>query len=243
MKTVQVRKNVFLFFGALSFLTLLLSGCLKETKNTETPPKTFVSLLHLAPRAPAVTVYFNSAQASQGINPGTVSATYSAVDPGIFSVTFKKFNSDSIVASVGADAYDSLHYYTLLLYNYDSVKVKAVRIEDDFSVLADKTRSYYRFFHLAPDMGPVDVYLDNKMLETGRQNIDNVYSNAFNQFNAATPGSYNVVVKKAGSDSVIAQTYSPMFMGAGAAYTIYLRGIKSGSGANALGVDYLQALD
>jgi hypothetical protein len=243
MKTVQVRKNVFLFFGALSFLTLLLSGCLKETKNAQTPPKSYVSLLHLAPRAPAVTVFFNNSQASQGINPGTVSSAYSPVDPGVFSITFKKVGGDSVVASVGADVYDSLSYYTLLLYNYDTIQVRAVRIEDDFSVLADKTRSYYRFFHMAPDIGPVDLYLDNKMIETGRQYTDNVYSNSYNQFNPATPGSYNLVVKKAGSDSVIAQSYSPMFMGAGAAYTVYLRGIKGGTGANALGIDYLQALD
>ena len=242
MKTVQVRKNVFLFFGALSFLTVLLSGCLKQTTTSSTPPKTFISLLHLAPRAPAVEVYFDNTKASQPINPGTVSASYSAIDPGIFAINFKKSGGDSLVANLGADIYDTLQHYTLLLYNYDSTHVRAVRIEDDFSVLANQQKAHYRFFHMSADFGPVDLYFDNTLIESGRQYADNTVSNYYNQFFPATPSTYNIVVKKAGSDSVIAQQYS-VYMGAGSAYTLYLKGIPGKTGATGLGVEFLQAVD
>ena len=115
MKTVQVRKNAFLFLGALSFLTVLLSGCLKEASNSTNPPKTFISLLHLAPRAPSVEVYFDNTKASSAIAPGTVSPTYSAIDPSIFAITFKKAGSDSLVTSLSTASYDSLRHYTLVL--------------------------------------------------------------------------------------------------------------------------------
>src|SRR5688572_16261557 len=117
MKTVQVRKNAFLFLGALSFLTVLLSGCLKESTTSPAAPKTYLSLMHLAPRAPSIEVYFDNTKASSAIGSGTVAAAYSALDPATFATTFKKAGSDSVVASLGTARYDSSKYYTLLLYN------------------------------------------------------------------------------------------------------------------------------
>jgi hypothetical protein len=242
MKTVQVRKNAFLFLGAMSFLTVLLSGCLKEASNTTNPVKTFVSLLHLAPRAPSVEVYFDNTKASSAITPGTVSPTYSALDPDIFAITFKKAGSDSLVASLPTDSYDSLKHYTLLLYNYDSAHVSAIRIEDDFSPLTDVSKTHYRFFHMAPDIGAVDLYFDNTKIELGRQYADNANTTYYNQFFQASPNTHNVIVKKAGTDSVIATAYS-VVMGGGYAYTLFLKGISGRTGTTALGVDYLQAAD
>lgn len=241
---MQVRKNVFLFLGALSFLTVLLSGCLKETKSSSNPPRTYISLLHLAPRAPSVTVWFNNEQASSAIAPGTVSLSYSPLDPKMFSISFKKAGSDSVVASIPSDIYDTLEYHTLLLYNYDSTHVRAAQIVDNFKVMTDPQKTYFRFFHMSPDIGPVDLYFDNTLIESGRQYADNTMSNTFNQFLPANPNTYNVVVKKAGTDSVLAQTYS-VPMGANFAYTLFLKGIP-GQPANsniALKLDYLQAAD
>jgi hypothetical protein len=241
MKTVQVRKNVFLFLGALSFLTVLLSGCLKESRNTTNPPKTYLSLLHLAPRSPAVEVYFNNEQASSAIIPGTVASAYSAVEPGIFSINFKKPGSDSVVASLGASLYDSLKHYTLLLYNIDSTHVRAVRIQDDFSVLANQEKAHYRFFQMSPDFGAVDLYFDNTLIESGREYADNTASDYYNTFLPAAPNTYTATVKKTGTDSVIAQ--GSVFLSAGRAYTLYLKGIRGATGTTGLGISYLEAAD
>ncbi|THU40105.1 DUF4397 domain-containing protein [Niastella caeni] len=241
MKTVQVRKNAFLFLGALSFLTVLLSGCLKEAQNSTTTPKAYLSLMHLAPRAPAIQVFFDNVQASSAINPGTVSAAYSPVDPKAFAISFKKSGADSVVASLGTALYDSLKYYTLLLYNEDPTHVKAVRILDDYRVLTTD-KSYYRFFHMSPDIDPVDVYFDNNLILSGRSYADNVFGSFYNEFSPASPNTYNIYVKKAGSDSVIASV-SSVYLNAANAYTIYLKGMKGGTGTTAIGVDVLQAAD
>jgi hypothetical protein len=147
-----------------------------------------------------------------------------------------------MVASLPTDFYDTLKHYTLLLYNYDTAHVRALRIEDDFSVLVNQQKAHYRFFHMSSDIGPVDLYFDNTLIESGRQYADNTVSNYYNQFLEATPSTYNIVIKKAGSDSVIAQQYS-MYMGAGSAYTLYLKGIPGKTGVNGLSVDFLQAVD
>lgn len=241
MKTVQIRKNAFLFLGVLSFLTVLLSGCLKEGESTTTTHKTYISLMHLAPRAPSIQVYFDSEKASSSISPGTVSSAYSAVEPDLFAINFKKADSDSLVASLGTNLYDSLKYYTLLLYNSDSAHVQAIRIEDDFSVLTSD-QAYYRFFHLSPDIGGVDLYFDNTLIESSRQYADNTSSNFYNQFWSTSSNTVNVYVKKAGSDSVVAEK-SGVYLSQANAYTIYLRGIKDGTGTTAIDVDVLQAAD
>ncbi|OQP63296.1 hypothetical protein A3860_25750 [Niastella vici] len=242
MKTVQVRKNAFLFLGALSFLTVLLSGCLKEAASSTSPVKTFVSLLHLAPKAPSVEVYFDNTKASSAITAGSVSPTYSALDPAIFAITFKKASSDSVVASLSTASYDSLKHYTLVLYNPDSMHVSALRMVDDFSPLVDVSKTHYRFFHLAPEIGPVDVYLNTTKIESSREYADIASTTYYNQFFQVSPNTYDITVKKAGTDSVIAQTYS-VTMGGGYAYTLYLKGLTGKTGTTALGVDYLMASD
>lgn len=225
--------------GALSFIAVLLTGCLKDVSNSTSTPKTYISLMHLAPRAPSVEVYFNSTKASSAISPGVVSNTYSAIDPSAFAVNFKKAGSDSLVASIPTDIYDSLRFYTLLLYNIDSTHVNAVKIQDDFSVLT-MDKAYFRFFHMSPDVGNVDVYFDNNQILSGRSYADNTLSDYYNQFTPITANSYNIYVKKAGTDSVIAQANS-VPLGASGAYTIFLKGITNGTGLNQIGVNVLQA--
>jgi hypothetical protein len=240
---VQVRKhNVLLLIGALSFVAVLVSGCLKSVDNTPQRPKAFVSVMHLAPRAPSVDIFFNDTKASNAAFPsGGYSSYYSPVDPGFFSINFKKGGGDSLVASLSANQYDSLKFYTILLYNTTTPdnRVQAVGIHDDYRDLSD-LKSLYRFFHMSPDIGEVDVYFNNEVWESGRQYADNVFGSSFyNQFQQKTANSYNIVVKKAGSDSVIAQTNASF--ATYQAYTIFLKGMIGGSGANELGVKVLQA--
>ena len=241
MKTVQVRKNAFWVLGLLAFVSVALSGCIKQTASSASAPKTYISLMHLAPWAPAVEVYFNDRQASSGIPAGSVSSAYSALDPGVYACSFKKAGSDSVMATLSGSIYDSAEYATLLLYNIDSTHVGAAKITDDYSTLtADK--SLFRFFHLASEIDDVDVYFDNTLVSSGRSFADNVYSSYYNQFASLTPASVTVTVKKAGADSTIA-SLSGVNLSAQNAFTIYLRGRKSGTGANAIGIDYLQAVD
>ena len=241
MKTVQVRKNAFLVLGVLAFVSVALSGCLKQSASSTASPKTYISLLHLAPWAPAVEVYFNDKQASSAISTGTVASSYSALDPGVYAIGFKKAGSDSVVASLSTSLYDSSEYATLLLYNLDSTHVGAAKIVDDYSLL-NTNNSFIRFFHLAPELDDVDLYLDGTLVSSSRSYADNVSIGYYNQFSAITPGTFNVIVKKGGADSVIANL-SSVTLSAGNAFTIYLRGRKGGTGINAIGVDYLQSVD
>jgi hypothetical protein len=244
MNIVQVRKKAFLSLGALAFLMVMLSGCLKEAQNTTVSPRTYVSLLHLAPWSPAVDVYFDNSKAtSSAIGFGMVSPNYSSIEPAAFGISFKKAGGDSVVASLPTALYDSLKYYTLLLYNTDKDHVAAARIRDDYSILNNE-KCYFRFFHMSPDVGDVDVYFDNTLIEQGRIYADNVtMSDSYNQYEPLTPNSYTVTVKKAGTDIVLATSSSTISFVGGTAITLYLKGVSGGTGANAPAVEYLVAAD
>lgn len=241
MKTVKVRKKAFLVLGIFALVSVVLSGCIKSSASSSATPKTYISLLHLAPWSPAVEVYFNDVKGSSAIAAGTVSSSYSALDPGVYAIGFKKAAGDSVVATLSSSLYDSSEYTTLLLYNIDSTHVGAAKIADDYSMLTtDKT--FFRFYHLAPEIDNVDLYFDNNLVSSGRSYADNVYSSYYNQFSGLTPGSVTVTVKKSGTDSTIS-SLNGVNLTAFNAFTIYLRGKKSGTGANAIGIDYLQAVD
>jgi hypothetical protein len=241
---VQVRKqNVLLLMGALSFVAVLLSGCLKSVDNTPQKPKTYISIMHLAPRAPthSVNVFFNTDKVTTTpIASGAYSGTYSPVDPGFFSISFKENTKDSLITTVPLDRYDSLNFYTIVLYNTDDNRIESFSIHDDYSGLQNNTtKTLYRFFHMSPDIGSVDVYFNNDKLESGRQHADNAFGSAYNQFQLINGNSYSIAVKKAGTDSVIAETSKTMDIGQ--AYTIFLKGVINGTGNNTLGVSVLQA--
>lgn len=218
----------------------LFAGCLKTAETTPPRPQTYISILHMAPEGPAVDIYLNGTKSSSSAMPaGTYFIRYSQVDPGIYSIDFKKDGSDSIVASIPADVYDSLAYSTLLLYNDPGGNgVDAIRIQDDFSQF-NVDKAHIRFFHLSPGLMPVDLYLGTTKIATGRQYADNVYSIYNNQFTHQEPNYYNISVKKAGTDSLITQT--TVNLQAAQAYTILLNGLPGESGDKGLAIDVLTA--
>lgn len=238
---MQFRKRNLVFYSALATIAfVVLSSCLKSVENTPPKKQTYISLLHLAPAAPAVDVYLNSTKSTATPIPsGSFFSRYSALDPNFYTISFKKGGGDSVVATLPADIYDSLEYATLLLYNSPfGSGVEAERINDDFSTLNNQLSSI-RFFHVAPGLMPVDVYFDGTAISSGRQYVDNVINPFFNQFTTRDPGFYTILVKKAGTDSVISQTSTTLLQAQ--AYTILLSGVPGASGDHAIALDILQA--
>jgi hypothetical protein len=197
--------------------------------------------MHLAPTAPSLDVFFNDTKVSNiPFAPGTTTGAYNQIEKGSFTIKFKKAASDSIVSQLPMAQYDSLTYYTLLIYNLQANgPANAVRIKDDFSVLTSD-KSYYRFFHASPNTAAVDFYIDNVKMQSGRSTADNTGNDDFNKFAATNPGNRTIVVKLAGTDTVVA-TLNDASLVQGNAYTFYLKGLQGGSGSSALSVGLLRA--
>jgi hypothetical protein len=204
-------------------------------------PKTYISVMHLAPTAPSLDVFFSDTKVSNTpFAPGYVTVAYSAVDKGTFAVKFKKATTDSVVAEVPAITYDSLNYYTFLIYN-EAVNgpVKASRIKDDYSTIT-RDQAHFRFFHGSPNVGAVDIYIDGNKVADHRQLADNISYDAYNKYTPTSSGVYNVEVKLSGTSTVIASFN--VDLSNGNAYTIYLKGVDGGTGTSQLALGLLRAV-
>lgn len=238
MKTSILRRGM-----AMVAAVYVLSSCLKSPDITPTTPKAYVSIMHLAPTAPSLDVFFNDKKVSNNpFAPGNVTVAYNAIDKGAFSIKFKKTASDSIVAEVPLAQYDSLNYYTLFIHNLQANgPAEAIRIKDDFSDLTP-AKPFYRFFHGSPNTGAIDLYMDNVKIESGRMHADNTGYDPLNKFLGTSPGYHTMQVKLAGTETVIA-TLNQVELLAGNAYTFYLRGLDGGTGTSELSLGLLRALN
>lgn len=218
--------------------TTLLSSCLKS--NTTEPEKlTYLYLMHMAPTAPAVDLYFGSQKASSSaIGYNTISGSYAGIRPATFDVAYKKGGADSVVATIPVSVYDTLRPYTLLLYSDDQGHGQAARIYDNVSDV-NTEKANYRFWHLAHDVGEVDVYIGDNKVDMSRSLADNIGVSYLNSFNQFEPGSYTITVKESGTNNVLAKTddsNQPNLV-KGGVYTIFLKGEKAtATGTKALAV-------
>lgn len=238
------KANIFLW-SVVAFVSITMTGCLKSTEPQAQPAQAYISILHLGtmPPAPAVEIYFDTKKVSDPFNAGGVSATYSPVEKGYFAVSFKKSGSDSLVASIPQSIYDSLGFYSIMLYNQPSGAANAILVEDDFADLT-LDKPYFRFWHASPsisDLGPVDLYIDNNKVSSQRVLADNEFSSYYNEFIASTVGYHNLQVKLPSKNDSVITSLNDVNMLAGNAYTIFLRGNVGGTGANELKLGVLRA--
>ncbi|WP_303585375.1 DUF4397 domain-containing protein [Flavitalea sp. BT771] len=217
------------------------SGCMKTGSGTNqnTNNVSFISLMHMAPYSSSTEVYFNGDKKTSAIAAGTFSTSYGQIPPGVYDIKFHVAGSDSVLSSLPATTYDSLGFYTLILYNTEGgTGLGSMKINDDFSSLS-LSGANYRFFNFCPDAPAVDLYMNTTPVQQGRHVADNASSYYYNSFQAVTAGGYSLQAKKAGTDSVIASVTSVNLV-AGAAYTIFLAG-STHSTSNPVTLNVLQA--
>ena len=219
--------------------TTFLSSCLKS--STSQPEKlTYLYLMHMASTAPAVDLYFGTQKASSNsISYNTISGSYTGIRPATFDVAYKKGGGDSVVATIPTAVYDTLMPYTLLLFSDVDGEAHATRIFDNLEGLSTE-RVNYRFWHLAHDIGPVDITIGTNLVDAGRTLADNVGGSAYNRFNnQIDAGTYTITVKEAGTETVVAKQEDVNLV-KGASYTIFLKGSATGTGVKEKAVGILR---
>lgn len=225
----------------LSFVLFLPAGCLKTGNSLMTSPVTYLSLINASTLSSNLTVLLNdtAATVTGGIAPGQYSHKYGTVRPGTYDIKLEAATSDSLLTEIPGFAFDTLNFYTLLVYTVPQTGVvRAASIQDDFSTLSS-TLANFRFFNLCLTHPRVDLYLNSTVVQQGRTTADNASNNLLNGFQTTTPATYTLTAKAAGTDSVIASVGNIALVG-GNAYTIFLSGID-GSPSNPLLINVLQA--
>lgn len=239
--TLEMKTNLLLRVTGFGVLIILFNSCLKSREPELSTPKAYVSLMHLAPTAPSLDVYFDNNKVSNTpFNPGTVTSGYNAIDKGTYVIRFKKASSDSLVAEAPVTHYDSLGFYTIIIYNEQvNGSAKVIRIKDDFRGL-ETTKPYYRFFHTSPNTAAVDLYIDDVKIESDRTHVDNAGGDQLNKFIATTSGQHTIQARAAGTGTVLATTNAELIPGN--AYTFYLKGLEGNNDTRQLTLSVLRAI-
>jgi hypothetical protein len=230
-------------FVLVALLTGGLTGCSKTGTTVTNAAVTYVSVMNMAPYAPAMDIFLNGklSSAAGGIPPGKVSQQYSPLAPGNYDVLFKKTGVDSVLAEIPSSLYDTTQFSTLILYNLTgSPAAHALRITDDFSTVSNYNTNY-RFFNLAPDAPRVDLYIGGTVAQPARINADNIGNPGFNSFQQVPAATYTLSAHLNGvtPDSVLTSFPGANLL-AGGVYTIILTETKNGS-ANSYALNILQA--
>ncbi|WP_186774333.1 DUF4397 domain-containing protein [Chitinophaga pinensis] len=237
MTTTKIR-----VWALLALVTLVtgLSSCLKTDPVTPSRPQAGVAIINGILTTSNMDFYDNSVRVNQ--NPLTTGFLFSGyvIYGGPRTFAFRKAGLTDDYAKV-TSVFDSLTYNTVIAYG-DSTNPIMRAIKDDFNT-AKENFVNFRFFHLSPNIGAVDLYLDNQKVDSNR-----VY------FGASSPDytfkqpknslfSNNIKVKLAGTDSVLIENTSPtLSFTPNKVYTIVLSGDKSFTDIKKLKVNNMYSL-
>lgn len=219
----------------------MMMGCAKTGSTVNTTPVSYVSLINGTALSSNVSVLLNdtAATVSGGIAPGQFSSKYGTIRPGTYDVKIELASSDSLLNELPNTSFDTLNFYTLLVYTVPQTgKVQSAVIQDNYSTLS-VGQANYRFFNLCTTHPKVDLYLNSTVVQQSRTTGDNVTNSALNGFQTTGPATYTVTAKSAGTDSVIVSVNNVTLI-PGNAYTIFLNGVD-GSSNNPLTLNVLQA--
>jgi hypothetical protein len=223
----------------LAILALVGTGCSKAGSTSTVSSVTYLSVIHGAPFSSAANVYLNDTLITPtAIGTGAFSPKYGTIRPGSYGVKFKKSGYDSLFDQLVSSSFDTLNFYTLLLYNDAGGKAAhLLKIFDDFSGVSNNNNAYYRFFHLAPDWGSVNVTIGGSVVQSNRTPADNAVLSQFNAFQPIAAGGTVIKVTDAKTDSVLVVS-GTINMGSGNPYTIWITGTRA---QNNLSINVLPA--
>jgi hypothetical protein len=237
------------FFWGTTFFVILTAGwagCAKTGSTYTTSPVSYVTVMNEAPYGPTTDIYLNSqlATGTGGIAVGAYSTKYGPVQPGSYKIEFKKNGSSDLLSTIAGGApqlFDTLNFYTLIMYNDTTQAIQSMLIHDDFTSISTGNANY-RFFNLSPDAHNVDFYINGETAGVSptfgqRTTGDNAIYTSYNSFISTAPNAYNFEVRNHYTDSVIAYTTATNLVG-GNVYTIFLAGTTNNWKINVLPASY-----
>lgn len=211
---------------AMLALVVAITGLSSCLKNNTTPQKPYTTLVFFggAPVAYAADILVNNTKAASNLKYTTAGGIN--VDPGSLKVDFKKEGGDSLLATT-TGSYDTLGYYTHILYGQAPLEVYTIDERLPFSELSTE-KSNIRFFNLSPDIGDVDLYINDTKISSNRTYRD-FLGGIYDDFMPVDANTVTIRVKAAGADTEIA-VKTDVQLAKGYPHTICLTGLSGETG-------------
>jgi len=209
-----------------------LAGCGDDKSNPVAPvvtPPARVMAVHASPDAPAVDLLVDGGVAGTGLAFPNNTA-YLSVAAGTRNVKVNVSGTTNTVIDASLPVTGDANY---TVFASDVVaNIGAFVLTDDLTAPA-AGKAHVRFVHLSPDAPAVDVAVKGGPV---------LFANkSFKQYTAFTPvaaGTYDLEVRLAGTTTV-ALPLNDIALQAGKIYTVFAKGLLSGSGDKALGAQII----
>ena len=226
-----VRKYLSLFLMLIFGLTVFTACSKDENVVAPTTPqaKSRVLVTHASPDAPGVDLLVDNAVAGTNLTfPNNTG--YLEVNSGTRNV---KVNVTGTTTTVIEDnlTLDANKNYSVFAVN-NVATLEAVVFEDNLSAPASG-KAHVRFLHLSPDAPAVDITLSN-----GTVVFSDYKFKVASNFIPLDAGSYDLQVRLAGTSTVVLDLPG-IALTAGKIYTVFAKGLVSGTGAQALGAQII----
>lgn len=221
-------KNMILFLTIMLFAGFGFTGCSDDEdpiSPAPTTPTAKVMVVHASPDAPGVDLLVDNAVVGTNLTFPN-STGYLDVPAGTRNVKVNVTGTQTTV--IGADlniagnsAYSAFAVNTV-------ANIEPLVLVDNLTAPASG-KAHVRFIHLSPDAPAVDITLTD-----GTVVFSNVAFKGSVDFTPLDAGTYPLQVRVAGT-STVALDLGNITLDAGKIYTVFARGLLSGSGNQALG--------
>lgn len=216
------------------FIALSLTAFLTSCDKDETPQATSsVNVIHASPDAPGVDLLVDNLKVNTAALNFPEATGYLKVSAGTRNIKVNATGTNNSVINANL-TFSADKYYSVFAYNR-LASIAAILVEDNLAVPATG-QAHIRFFHLSPDAPAVTVgtlsgttftpVFANRSFET------QTTASANQSFTPVAAGTYTFDVQANGA-SVL--TLSNIVLQAGKIYTVFAKGLVSGTGSQALG--------
>jgi hypothetical protein len=223
---------------ALLALSIFAVSCKKEKE--ETPVATAkVNVIHASPDAPGVDLLVDNAKVNATALTFPNATGYLSVNAGTRNIKVNAAGTTTTVINADIPFTKDKNYSVYAINKLASIG--AILVEDDLTAPATG-KAHVRFFHLSPDAPAVTVGVLNGGTFTGvfsNRSFETQTTATANQaFAPVDAGTYNFDVRLAGTTTSVL-TLTGITLQAGKIYTVFAKGLVSGSGAQALGAQLI----
>jgi hypothetical protein len=216
----------------VALLCMLQFSCLKDNNNYVAPQTALLMVVQGSAGAPGEILYLNNNRVNyyQSFNYGDHIGYFNAYT-GTRQVILYNYASAAKIASDTIHLNNNVAYSLFLANTYTS---------PDFILLTDSIaqpaagKATIRFVNISPDAGAVDLSANSTVLVS-----DKAYKGSSTFRTVAGGTNYNFEILKTGTNTVLAKL-DTIPINSGSVYTVWLHGLKSGSGTTQLSADIIK---
>jgi Domain of unknown function (DUF4397) len=224
---------------ALLALSIFAVSCKKDKDETPAPATAKVNVIHASPDAPGVDLLVDNTKVNASALTFPNATGYLSVNAGTRNIKVNAAGTTTTVINADIPFTKDKNYSVYAINKLASIG--AILVEDDLTAPATG-KAHVRFFHLSPDAPAVTVGVLNGGIFTGvfsNRSFETQTTATANQaFAPVDAGTYNFDVRLAGTTTSVL-TLTGITLQAGKIYTVFAKGLVSGSGAQALGAQLI----